>query len=332
MTTVHGRAHAGGGGLAAGLPVVFVSYSRSDADWLPRFETMLRPVVDGRGMRVWSDTSIGAGRRWRPEIDDAIACADVALLLVSPDFLASDFIMRQELPALTARGVPLVPVLLRACRYRDVAQLCEVQWAHDPGREGPLAELKKRKVDGAIVRVTDALMEVLDDQAPRTEADAVPTAEAAHSSEANMPALVLTGAEGGLAGVPDPPIGFVQRDELDELRAVLLGAGDGAMAITGGQGLGLHGQGGIGKTVLAAALARDPLLRRHFPDGVYWVTLGERPDLVGAQLDLLERLGAPAAEVPYDARRRPSAARRPRRQTVPDRRRRRLERRCRASV
>lgn len=124
---------------------MFVSYSRAESDWLPRFETMLRPVVDSRGMRVWSDTLIGASRRWRPEIDDAIACAAVALLLVSPDFLASDFIMRQELPALTARGVPLVPVLLRACRYRDVAELREVQWAHDPGREGPLAELKSAR-------------------------------------------------------------------------------------------------------------------------------------------------------------------------------------------
>jgi hypothetical protein len=112
-----------------------------------------------------------------------------------------------------------------------------------------------------------------------------------------MPAVVLTGSEGALDGVPDAPLGFVQRDEFSELRAALLAAGDGAMAITGGQGLGLHGQGGIGKTVLAAALARDTLLRRHFPDGVYWVTLGERPDLVGAQIDLLERLGVTAGEV-----------------------------------
>jgi hypothetical protein len=154
---------------------------------------MLRPVVDSRGMRVWSDALIGASRRWRPEIDDAIARAHVALLLVSPDFLASDFIMRMELPALIARGVPLVPVLLRACRYGDVAQLREVQWAHDPGREGPLAELKKRKVDGTIVRVTDALMQVLDDQEPRTDADPVPTAAAADSSKEKTPALILTG-------------------------------------------------------------------------------------------------------------------------------------------
>jgi hypothetical protein len=39
------------------------------------------------------------------------------------------------------------------------------------------------------------------------------------------------------------------------------------------------------------------VVRSHFPEGVYWVTLGERPDIVGAQIDLLDRLGVPAAEV-----------------------------------
>ncbi len=46
------------------------------------------------------------------------------------------------------------------------------------------------------------------------------------------------------------------------------------MGVTGAA-LGIHGQGGIGKTVLAAALARDEQVRRCFPDGVFWVTVGE---------------------------------------------------------
>ena len=46
----------------------------------------------------------------------------------------------------------------------------------------------------------------------------------------------------------------------------------------------MYGQGGIGKTVLAAAPARDAEVRRYFPDGVFWVTVGEQGDLVAAQL------------------------------------------------
>lgn len=59
------------------------------------------------------------------------------------------------------------------------------------------------------------------------------------------------------------------------------GTGAGAIGLTG-KALGMYGRGGIGKTVLAAALAQDDTVRRHFVDGVFWVTIGERGDLVGA--------------------------------------------------
>ena len=294
MMTV-GEGVQGGGRRPQSGPVVFVSYCREDAEWLRRFAVMLKPEVRGRGMRVWSDTSIGASRAWRPEIEDAIARADVALLLVSPDFLASDFIMDEELPALIERGVPLVPVLVRACRHDVIAELARVQWAHDPKRDGPVAT--SRDVDGAIVRVTDRLMALLDDQARSVPRAADDPRTADRPASAGAPALVASSGVGALDGVPDAPLGFVERDELAELRAALLAGGEGTIAITGSGGLGLYGQGGIGKTVLAAALARDRELRRHFPDGVYWIALGERPDLLGAQIDLLSRLGVPAGEV-----------------------------------
>jgi hypothetical protein len=87
MTAAHDPGLQGGGGPPFGPRVVFVSYCRQDAEWLRRFEVMLKPEVRERGIEVWSDTSIAASRTWRPEIDAAIARADVALLLVSPDFL-----------------------------------------------------------------------------------------------------------------------------------------------------------------------------------------------------------------------------------------------------
>jgi hypothetical protein len=91
--------------------------------------------------------------------------------------------------------------------------------------------------------------------------------------------------------VPDLPGGFVDRDEFGGLRELVLGVRSGAAGIAG-EPLGLHGEGGIGKTVLASALARDEEVRAHFPDGVFWVTVGERPDLVASQIELLRRLGA----------------------------------------
>ena len=171
MPAAHGPAPDQDDRVPSGARLVFVSYCREDAEWLRRFAVMLKPEVRERGVEVWTDTQIGPSREWRPEIDAALARADVALLLVSPDFLASDFVMDQELPVLLERGVPLVPVLLRSCRYKTVRALASAQWGHDPERDGPVAMADD--VHGAIVRVTDALMTVLDGRAVTGGADDV---------------------------------------------------------------------------------------------------------------------------------------------------------------
>jgi NB-ARC domain len=48
--------------------------------------------------------------------------------------------------------------------------------------------------------------------------------------------------------------------------------------------------GGIGKTVLATALAHDLEVRQAFPDGIYWLTIGQKPKLLELQNQLLRQL------------------------------------------
>ena len=81
--------------------------------------------------------------------------------------------------------------------------------------------------------------------------------------------------------VPQPPPHYLLRDaSLAELRGKLLAGNTASVAITGQGTLGVQGMGGVGKTVLAAALTRDPDVQRAFPDGIFWLTLGQQPNLL----------------------------------------------------
>ena len=272
--------------------LVFVSYSREDSEWCRRFVEMLSPAVRTRGFEVWSDERILAGEQWHPELERAIGRSDAALLLVSPSFLASTFIMQDELPELIRHGARLVTVLVRPSLWEEEPLLGCVQWAHDPKRDGPVAG--SADPEAQIVHVCQQLLALLPDRVPATEDlsdQQTPTEHAAELAQA----ITTSERLGELDGVPALPPTFVARAELDELRHALLTAATGAAGVAG-EPLGLHGEGGIGKTVLASALAREDLIRSHFPDGIFWVTAGEEPDLVAAQIDLLKRLGVDGPE------------------------------------
>ena len=90
---------------------------------------------------------------------------------------------------------------------------------------------------------------------------------------------------------PDMPARFVERPtEYGRLRDLILGAGrDRHVAISGRAAL--AGAGGFGKTSLAIAVCHDPDIAAAFPDGILWITLGERPDVIDRLNALYEVLG-----------------------------------------
>ena len=108
---------------------------------------------------------------------------------------------------------------------------------------------------------------------------------------------------GKLHAVPSLPRHFLGRpDLLRKLMDAVLVDLQKPVVISGAEArVGVQGMGGIGKSVVAAALARDREVRRSYPDGVIWVSLGQKPEkeevdkwLVGFQRDVARMLGSQA--------------------------------------
>lgn len=148
---------------------VFVSYSHRDRKHLDRLRVHLRPLERQGLIDLWSDTRLSAGDRWREELSKALATCKVAILLVSADFLASAFIVENELPPLmtAARsdGVAILPVIVSPCRFTRTGAISEFQAANDPDRSLSLLPVAER--EKVWVRVTDAVEAALADRDPK---------------------------------------------------------------------------------------------------------------------------------------------------------------------
>ncbi|HEX8492993.1 MAG TPA: protein kinase [Pyrinomonadaceae bacterium] len=134
---------------------VFVSYSHADEDWLKRLHVHLKPFEHTGAIDLWDDTKIKTGDKWRDEIRKAISSAKIAILLVSANFLASDFIVNNELPPLLEaserEGTLIIPIIVSPCRFNQT-KLFHFQAANDPTR--PLSSVNWHQQEAIFVDVT----------------------------------------------------------------------------------------------------------------------------------------------------------------------------------
>lgn len=102
---------------------LFYSYSHKDLKLCELLEAHLKSLQRSGLIRSWYDREITAGTEWKPEIQQAMERAGIILLLLSADFMASDFIYEIELPFAMKRHesgqAVVLPVLLRPFVYQD---------------------------------------------------------------------------------------------------------------------------------------------------------------------------------------------------------------------
>jgi hypothetical protein len=144
---------------------VFISYSHKDKKFLDELLAHLKPLERAGRISAWSDLEIQPGSQWAEQIQSALSSTKVAVLLVTKDFLASDFIQQNELgPLLKAAredGVAIRWVLVRDCNWK-MTPLKDYQAAYPLDK--PLAR-KNWSRDTAWV----AICEVIESAANRHE-------------------------------------------------------------------------------------------------------------------------------------------------------------------
>lgn len=117
-------------------PKLFISYSHADTACLDRLLVHLKPLERANTVVAWSDRRIRTGDKWKVELEQTLDDAVIAILLVSADFLASDFIVNNELPPLLikadAKGLRILPVVLKPCGFRRDPVLSTFQAVNDP--------------------------------------------------------------------------------------------------------------------------------------------------------------------------------------------------------
>ena len=146
--------------------LVFISYSHADRDWLDRLLIFFKPYTR-QNLKIWADPYIKVGDKWRRDISAALSHTCVAVLLVTPDFLASDFIYDEELPPLLQGAdngsITLFPIPVSAADH-EASPLAQYQFAHPP--DDPLDRMRRPDRNLLFVRLVKQIVAAAQRAAP----------------------------------------------------------------------------------------------------------------------------------------------------------------------
>lgn len=141
---------------------IFVSYSHADSEWLTKLQTHLKPLTRNQSIDLWADNRINPGDEWFKEIETALSAAQIAVLLVSPHFNASNFIHKYELlpllDAAQAKGVKILWIPISHSSYKEMG-FSKYQAAHNPAQ--PLDTMPVSEQNLVLVQICEEIKRIV---------------------------------------------------------------------------------------------------------------------------------------------------------------------------
>lgn len=138
---------------------IFISYSHSDEKYKNEVVKTLKGleyIFPDIKFDVWSDERIRTGQKWLDEIEKALDKADIAIMILSRDFIASDFIMMKEVPVLLSnaddKGTVIINLVAGKSLFKD-SVLCEFQCVNDPNM--PLKGMNEHQQDEVYTKLAE---------------------------------------------------------------------------------------------------------------------------------------------------------------------------------
>jgi hypothetical protein len=149
---------------------VFISYSnnKTDRDQLVKLVKMIRPLVNQKKIKIWDDSLILAGEKWDKAVKENLNFADIVLLLLSSDFLASTYIYEVELNMIfdseKKQECKVVPILLSDCQWKLDNRIFETAIIPKVKTSSQLLSIDKwDRENEAFFEVSEALIKLISD-------------------------------------------------------------------------------------------------------------------------------------------------------------------------
>lgn len=272
---------------------VFLVYAEKDKHWLSQLETHLSMLQRNGLISLWQKQQLIAGTDCAGEVDQQIEQASLILLLVSADFLASDYIhhveMKRAMERQAAGEVRVIPILLRPADWENTV------FGHLqplPSDKKPLSNWHNR--DQAFLHVVEGIKQVIKTMQKANEPieKPLPPREPItlpHPTERKRGSFPL------VWNVPYRyPAFFTGRDQVVERLFALFTP----QPLSGGSiaPWALTGLGGLGKTQTAVAYA---YLHRDNYQSVFWANAETEGDLVTSFTTMAKQLVLPGVDLQH---------------------------------